>query len=1152
MSTKPIQNTDIASPDVYTKLITETKELLKMYTSLDAELTKVVKNVAKVAQGYKSNVAGDIQKAAAAEKQLTQAMLDSEKIKRAKIQTEKSLIGLNKQKETALLREKKAVDELNNAYVQESKTLNTLRNSYKNLAAQNKANTKEARAMLQEITRLDTKLKAIDRTVGQSQRNVGNYTSAISKLRGGMTSLLGVASRLGLVMGGGMIIRNSFNVIADFEQANADLAAILGKTTEQTKALQEEQRRLGGSTSFTASQVAELQTELAKLGFTQDELLNATEGVLLLAKASGTDLANAAEIAGATLRGFSLDASEMGRVTDVMAKSFSTSALDISKFKESMKDVAPIANAAGVSIEEATAMLGALANAGISGSKAGTALRRILNEMALTGKPAAQALKDLSEQGISLADAQDEVGRNAQTALLVLAKNKDVVEQLTEEYQNASGAAKQMADIKDNTLTGALNRLNSKWQEFLLNLNAGTGAGAKFRKMIEFITRNLTTIISLIAKVTVGFIAYKSAVLLINAQTKISIALEQLRAKGLGSLILKQKQNTSAVQAGTQAQVNYNAAAKNLLVSGILIFLGNIAAAWYDVASGAKNARLQTEAFNKAAELGNEKASKFATEQREKMEQELRDVRKLGLTESELQKEREKIQEKYINETEKKILINDVFRKRLKKETEALNQINKAIEGAQTTETINILTAKGEKQVDKIQKILKELELQGIKLGDDSFLGVTIFGEGSFSATARAGLAGVEELSKEIEGLTENSKNLKNELDELVTQDLEIKDFSKDFKKQQQTLTGLAKLQKELADLEKLRSDYLVANDGVIDATFIKMTNQTRELERQIAAYNLVLDKLGQIEKFERRGGLIATEKGKSTLATGDVDLTKLSKKAEKTPEELAAELEALKQLSENFTDFTVMLIDRRIEALDRENEAQQRNYDEAKSREQELIELRKAGVVVEAESIAFEKKAQAEALKEQEKIAKKKQRLELTNSAIQMFNASVQQGGANPLGKTMADVTALIGFIRTIPTFWTGTDSTVGDTLGIKYSNGRDGVLARVDASEMILNKGKVDTLRNYGITTTDGIIEAIEMQKFSPKGVSMTSPMVYNDNSEVVKELQGHKQLLQQIANKPVVQNDIEHFDKIIKISQTITTPRKLETITKNTRIR
>jgi TP901 family phage tail tape measure protein len=46
----------------------------------------------------------------------------------------------------------------------------------------------------------------------------------------------------------------------------------------------------------------------------------------------------------------------MLRVTDVMAKSFSSSALDLDKFAMSMKYVAPVAAAAGISLEEASAM----------------------------------------------------------------------------------------------------------------------------------------------------------------------------------------------------------------------------------------------------------------------------------------------------------------------------------------------------------------------------------------------------------------------------------------------------------------------------------------------------------------------------------------------------------------------------------------------------------------------------------------------------------------------------------------------------------------------------------------------------------------------------------------------------------------------------
>jgi TP901 family phage tail tape measure protein len=64
--------------------------------------------------------------------------------------------------------------------------------------------------------------------------------------------------------------------------------------------------------------------------------------------------------------------------------------------------------------------LAALANVGIKGSQAGTSLRRIISELGASGKPTSEALKDLAAQGLNLADAKDEVGRSAQSALLKL------------------------------------------------------------------------------------------------------------------------------------------------------------------------------------------------------------------------------------------------------------------------------------------------------------------------------------------------------------------------------------------------------------------------------------------------------------------------------------------------------------------------------------------------------------------------------------------------------------------------------------------------------------------------------------------------------------------------------------------------------------
>ena len=262
----------------------------------------------------------------------------------------------------------------------------------------------------------------------------------------------------------------AFNTFKNFEAEMSKVQAVSGATAEEFKALSDNAKELGASTMFSAREVASLQTEFAKLGFTATEITQVTESTLALAQASGSDLARAAEVAGSTLRAFGLDASETGRVTDVMASSFSSSALDINLFADSMKFVAPVAKSAGMSIEETSAMLAVLANNGIKGSQAGTALRRIISEIGASGKPTAEALKDLASQGLDLADAKDEVGRSAQSALLVLAEGVDQIKPLQTQFENSAGAAKEMADIMGDTAFGAVKRLESATEGLMISI----------------------------------------------------------------------------------------------------------------------------------------------------------------------------------------------------------------------------------------------------------------------------------------------------------------------------------------------------------------------------------------------------------------------------------------------------------------------------------------------------------------------------------------------------------------------------------------------------------------------------------------------------------------------------------------------------------
>ena len=303
------------------------------------------------------------------------------------------------------------------------------------------------------IVTIGLKTGQFDKKLGQSMSKMRNF--------GRNTKRLGRGLSAGLTAPLAAIGATSFQVAAAFEQSMAKVKAVSGATGEQFKSLENNAKQLGASTRFTASEVSALQLEYAKLGFSADEITQVTQATLNLAQATGSDLAQSAEVAGSTLRAFGMDASQTGKVTDVMAAAFSSSALDLDTFQDSMKYVAPVAKAAGVSLEEATAMLGQLANNGIKGSQAGTSLRRILQEVAGTGLDFGTAMQKTADEVINLADAKDEVGRTASSAFLVLKEGMKDVDGLTESLKKSKGAAAGMAATMDDTAEGAMKRMQS-------------------------------------------------------------------------------------------------------------------------------------------------------------------------------------------------------------------------------------------------------------------------------------------------------------------------------------------------------------------------------------------------------------------------------------------------------------------------------------------------------------------------------------------------------------------------------------------------------------------------------------------------------------------------------------------------------------------
>ena len=144
-----------------------------------------------------------------------------------------------------------AMANLNAKHQQAKKTLQDL------IASQTASNTQIRKAQ-KEYDALDKRVVNANNAVRQFNYNVGNYPKqALTSIKS-LMSAFGMFSGIYLFAGA---ITNAFKTIKDFDKANADLAATMGKSRKEISALTEDQKRLGASTKFTAIEVAGLQKE---------------------------------------------------------------------------------------------------------------------------------------------------------------------------------------------------------------------------------------------------------------------------------------------------------------------------------------------------------------------------------------------------------------------------------------------------------------------------------------------------------------------------------------------------------------------------------------------------------------------------------------------------------------------------------------------------------------------------------------------------------------------------------------------------------------------------------------------------------------------------------------------------------------------------
>ena len=311
------------------------------------------------------------------------------------------------------------------------------------------------------------------------------------------------------------------DVGSTFEASMSKVEALSGATGSDLDALRDKASQLGRTTQFSASEAADALSNMALAGWDTQEMLDGIDGVLQLAAAGGMDLATAADTVAGYLAAFNMEASEAGKLSDVMATAQAKSKTTTDQLAEAYGTCATNLTQAGQEMTTTTALLEGLASVNDTGSAAGTKLSAVMaqitkkmedgaiqignTKVAITDSSGAfrdmvDVIADVeaatagmtAEQRVSalqqIFNRQSMAGMNE-----LLAVGSEKLREYKTDLENSSGAAAEMAHTMNSNYQGAVKELNS----------ATEGLGnALFQKISGPLTGAVQTITGMINGIT--------------------------------------------------------------------------------------------------------------------------------------------------------------------------------------------------------------------------------------------------------------------------------------------------------------------------------------------------------------------------------------------------------------------------------------------------------------------------------------------------------------------------------------------------------------------------------------------------------------------------------------------------------------------------
>lgn len=252
--------------------------------------------------------------------------------------------------------------------------------------------------------------------------------------------------------------------VAAWNEVDAGLDTIITKTGASGEALEEMNGILEDITTSiptdfetAGAAIGEVNT---KFGATGQALEDLSSKYIKFAKLNGTDVSKSVDVTSKALAAFGLGAEDAGALLDALNATGQATGASVDSLASSLTANAPAFQELGLSIEQATVMLGQLEMSGANSETVMGGLRKALKNAAEDGIPLDQALSDLQDTILNGKDGVD--GLTASYDLF--GKSGDAiynaVKNGTLDFQNLGGAIEDFGGSVDETFDATLDPMD--------------------------------------------------------------------------------------------------------------------------------------------------------------------------------------------------------------------------------------------------------------------------------------------------------------------------------------------------------------------------------------------------------------------------------------------------------------------------------------------------------------------------------------------------------------------------------------------------------------------------------------------------------------------------------------------------------------------